>query len=99
MTFEIVYPCFIKAVTLTPMVNFTTMNILGHITSLTDFGMQLKNYLAVILSVLAITYLVSVMRFQSPLVYTYVDIVHRTSSYCVDFKIELACYTTRHLTN
>ena len=38
VSIEIVYPCFIKAVTSTPIISFTTMNFLGYTTSLTDFG-------------------------------------------------------------
>ena len=40
VSFEIAYPCFIKAVTSILLINFTTMAFLEHTKSLSDFGVE-----------------------------------------------------------
>ena len=40
LSFEIAYPCFIKAVISIHLINFTAMNFLGQTKSLSYFGMQ-----------------------------------------------------------
>ena len=44
--FEIAYPCFKKAVILIRLINFTSMNFLGHVKNLSDCGVVYVQFYA-----------------------------------------------------